>query len=62
MMGCKHNKPYETVVRLVYNYSERERDRGRERIRNTEILFNKAIAPFEGVYKHDKPYKTIHTQ
>ena len=56
MKGCKHNKPYKTVVRLVYNYSERERDRGRERIRNTEILFNKAIAPFEGVCKHNKPY------
>ena len=26
-----------------------ERERERERIRNTEILFNKAIAPFEGV-------------
>ena len=29
---------------------ERDRERGREYgIRNTEILFNKAIAPFEGV-------------
>ena len=29
---------------------EREREREREYgIRNTEILFNKAIAPFEGV-------------
>ena len=25
-----------------------KRERERERIRNTEILFNKAIAPFEG--------------
>ena len=26
-----------------------QRERERERIRNMEILFNKAIAPFEGV-------------
>ena len=35
------------------------RDRERERIWNTQILFNKAIAPSEGV---NKPYTAMHTQ
>ena len=43
-------------MRRYVKFQTREFDRAlggereRERIRNTEILFNKAIAPFEGVY------------
>ena len=33
----------------------------RERIQNTEILFNKAIAPLKGC-KHNKPCNAMHTQ
>ena len=49
---CKRNSPQKNEVSKGYEIPEREKKkkrRRRRRIRNTEILFNKAIAPFEGV-------------
>ena len=63
---CKSTSPRAEREGEREREREREREKGGERerirnIRNTEILFNKAIAHLKGC-KHNKPCNAMHTQ